>query len=134
MPWSTNSGHYILILQLKNKTSISIGKLGTFVFPPSTYCYVGRAKLHLRQRLARHLRQDKKTRWHIDHLIPHTQVIGVFLFPLAGARECLLAQKLIDLGGTPYPPRFGASDCRCKSHLIQFPKDVNINVLAANIL
>ncbi len=131
MPWSTNSGHYILTLQLKNKSSISIGKLGTFVFPPGTYCYVGRAKLHLRQRLARYFRQDKKIRWHIDHLLPHTEIQAIFFFPLGDTTECTLAQKLAEKGGIPYPPRFGASDCRCKGHLIQFPKDVNLNVLGA---
>lgn len=111
-----------MVLQLKEKTSISIGKLGTFPFYPGTYCYVGRAKTCLRQRLARHSRRTKPLRWHIDYLLPHTEIQAICLFPLGDTTECTLAQKLAEKGGIPYPPRFGASDCRCKGHLIYFTK------------
>lgn len=108
------------MIQLKEETTIPIGKLGTFPFHPGTYCYVGRAKTSLRQRLARHSRKTKALRWHIDYLLPHAEIQAIYLFPLGYATECALAQKLTERGGVPYPHRFGASDCRCKGHLIYF--------------
>ena len=118
MPWTTNRGYYILVIKLKEKITLSIGKLGTFPFYPGIYCYVGRAKTSLRQRLARHSKKTKALRWHIDYLLPHTEIQAIYLFPLGCTTECALAKKLAEKGGIPYPPRFGASDCRCKGHLI----------------
>ena len=95
-----------------------MGRLGTFTFDPGLYCYVGRSKTHLRQRLARHSRKEKTTRWHIDHLLPHTSIRVILLFPLEGLTECILAQSLARQGGIPFPTGFGASECSCPGHLI----------------
>ena len=121
MPWVENKGLYILVLKLAKETTITIGKLGTFTFPPGTYCYVGQARAHLRQRLARHCRKNKPLRWHIDYFLPHVEMQAILLFPPNDTAECALAQQVAKKGGIPFPPRFGASDCRCPGHLIHFP-------------
>jgi len=121
MPWNSNGGHYLLVLKLQGIRKLQVGKLGTFTFPPGIYCYVGRARNHLRQRLARHGKKEKPQRWHIDYLLPHTQIEAILLFPLEGLTECNLVQRLVGMGGKPFPPRFGSSDCRCQGHLIFFP-------------
>lgn len=130
MPWAENKGFYILILHMEKETTITIGKLGTTPFPPGTYCYVGRAKTCLRQRIARHSRKTKSLRWHIDHLLPHVEIRSVFLLPLDSTTECALARQLMGKGGTPYPTRFGASDCRCPGHLIYLPTHHSRQILS----
>lgn len=123
MPWTSNRGHYILVLELQKEVEIKVGRLGPFPFRPGIYCYVGRDKSHLKQRLARHCRERKPNRWHIDYLLPHTRMLAVLLFPLEGLTECSLASMLVKEGGIPFPPRFGASDCHCPGHLILLPKE-----------
>ncbi len=122
MPWACNRGHYVLVLDLEKRTRISVGKLGTFTFSPGLYCYVGRARTLLKQRLARHCRQEKRPRWHIDYLLPHASILAVILLPLDQYTECTLASRLILAGGTAFPSRFGASDCSCPGHLVHFPQ------------
>ncbi len=123
MPWTQNKGLYILILTLREKAFIPVGKLGIIPFPSGTYCYIGRAKRHLRQRLARHSMKSKPTRWHIDYLLPHVEIQAVILLPLSSATECTLAKQLVKMGGKPHPLHFGASDCRCTGHLIYFAQE-----------
>jgi Domain of unknown function DUF123 len=60
-------GCYSLIIYLRKKTLIRIGKLGQAVFPAGTYVYTGSAMGGLEPRLKRHLRSKKKLRWHIDY-------------------------------------------------------------------
>ncbi len=123
MPWVSNGGHYILVLALEKEKKITVGRLGTFTLEPGTYCYVGKSKNHLRQRLARHCRKEKPKRWHIDYFLPHARLMAILLFPLEGLSECALAKRLREKGGLPHPPRFGASDCACPGHLILLPRE-----------
>ena len=118
LDWELNSGHYLLVMQVESPRVIGIGRLGTFNFNPGIYCYAGRARRNLHQRIARHCRKSKSARWHIDHLLPHVNLLGVVLFSLEDHSECGIAGELEALGGTRYPPRFGSSDCRCGGHLI----------------
>ncbi len=134
LPLSLNGGHYLLFFRLGHALSLQVGSLGCFDFQPGLYCYVGRAKRDLRQRIVRHCRSDKPRRWHIDHLILHVEMVAVALFPLTGVSECGLAQKMVRLGGICHPPMFGAaSDCRCPGHLVRFPIDIEIEVLLAQV-
>lgn len=110
-------GSYILLIELKNDTTISIGKLGKRQFDKGCYLYVGSALNSLEQRINRHLRSDKKLYWHVDYLLQHAKVVNVFYKENKAREECNIAktleQQLIPITG------FGCSDCSCKSHLFQ---------------
>jgi Uri superfamily endonuclease len=106
---------YQLVLCLRETVRIQIGALGMFDFPAGYYLYTGSAKKNLEARVRRHLRRNKKLRWHIDYLLnpPEVQIVTVFYY---AAPECVVNQKS---AGSILIPRFGASDCqnRCGSHL-----------------
>lgn len=92
---------------------------------PGRYLYCGSAKGAggLRARLGRHMRKDKKIRWHVDRLTEAGVVEGAFVFE--DGDECALVAKLSHL---PVPwPGFGSSDCRsCQSHLLALPDTLRV--------
>jgi len=108
-------GSYVLVIKNKNNQTIHIGKLGKIFFKKGFYVYVGSALNGLEQRINRHLRENKKTHWHIDYLISKTEVVDVFFRQSKIKDECKIAdnfkQKL------KFIPNFGCSDCKCVSHL-----------------
>ena len=109
-------GSYILIVELKNNSIISIGKKKEKErFNKGYYIYVGSALNGLDQRIQRHLRKQKKIHWHIDYLLKHAVLIDVFCKESKIREECNIAKKLD--GQLCSIPGFGCSDCRCKSHL-----------------
>ncbi|MGB9879850.1 MAG: GIY-YIG nuclease family protein [Anaerolineae bacterium] len=119
-------GTYALILKLEKETQIRIGRLGTFSFPPGYYVYVGSAlgSGGLQARLARHQRSDKKLHWHIDYLLAHARIVGIQVDHSGKRLECRWAQVLLsEPWARVVAPRFGASDCRCLTHLIYAGKD-----------
>jgi Uri superfamily endonuclease len=112
-------GTYALVMFLPRAQAIRIGKLGVFQFPRGNYIYVGSAMNGLRARLARHERRQKKRFWHIDYFLDHARIVDVWT--RAGARrlECAWARAaLAPPNARVVAPRFGASDCDCKTHLI----------------
>ena len=114
-----NSGSYVLVLRVRQPYRIRAGKLPEREYLPGIYFYIGRAKRHLRGRLARHLRTEKKLFWHIDYLLRKAQIKEIWC-RLGFYNECHIASELIELFGEDCSPirGFGASDCRCSSHLI----------------
>jgi len=108
-------GSYILLVELKNDTTINIGKLGKKQFNKGYYAYVGSALNGLEQRIERHLQSQKKMHWHIDSLLRHAKIINIFYKENKIREECNIAKtldkKLLSV------PDFGCSDCTCKSHL-----------------
>lgn len=118
-------GTYALILLLKRKKEITVGKLGTFAFPAGYYLYAGSAlgPGGLEARLARHHRRHKKPRWHIDYLLEHAELIEVWSTVSPDRLECLWAQAAQELPGSKIPvPGFGSSDCHCSSHLVHLAR------------
>lgn len=124
-----DKGLYHLILRLGRATSLPIGKLGTFSFPPGYYVYTGSALNNLQARINRHRRRHKKLRWHIDYLRCKAELVAIRIYPIslrsasttAFRTECLLNQRVQDLPGAQISvPGFGSSDCRCRSHLTYF--------------
>ncbi len=95
------------------------------VFPdvslnPGWYLYVGSARRGLKARLARHLRYDKKRRWHIDYLLNGHSLTIHNIFLGAPGEECRLAASLLALPGVSIPQvGLGASDCRCPAHIMR---------------
>ena len=99
-----------------------MGSLGNIEFKSGYYAYVGSALGGLKQRLKRHLKKDKKKRWHIDYLLELANIEGVFVWQSKKAIEDKIACKLKKK--FDYIDGFGSSDSRCESHLF-YSKDKN---------
>jgi sugar fermentation stimulation protein A len=116
-----DKGTYILAMKLDNTTKITIGKLGRFTFPAGHYLYFGSAMNGLHARIARHLRSEKCLHWHIDYLLQQATIIDIWYIESAERLECRLYLEATRLAGASVPVKgFGASDCRCTSHLLYF--------------
>lgn len=106
---------YQLHIRLAQPLRVQIGRFGEFDFPAGDYVYTGSAKRNFEARVARHLRREKRLRWHIDYLLaaPGVAVVEVVR---SSEPECALNQATA--GEVPVAG-FGASDCRrgCASHL-----------------
>ncbi|HUK39709.1 MAG TPA: GIY-YIG nuclease family protein [Candidatus Acidoferrales bacterium] len=130
-------GCYSLVIDLKQRKKIRIGKLGEIEFQPGHYVYTGSAMAGLRPRLLRHLSNRKKLRWHIDYFLQDQQarVKKIFLYPAAPGQECRQNQRIGALRGAQFVRRkFGASDCKsgCASHLIFFPREYRPRMSESN--
>lgn len=110
-----NATTYQLIIDVPAPLRIAVGRLGQFSFPAGKYCYTGPAKTNLEARVARHLRREKKLRWHIDYLLCQRRV-RVIDVVRHNTPECTVNQQVT---GRVVAAKFGASDCKsgCISHL-----------------
>jgi Uri superfamily endonuclease len=113
-------GAYALLLRSSHWRRVQIGQLGTLDLRPGYYLYIGSAlgPGGLRARLAHHLGKPARPHWHLDYLVPHTRPAAVWCCYDVIRREHEWAAAVSGLPFTSIPlPRFGASDCRCPSHL-----------------
>ena len=106
---------YSLFIKVEKPQIVTVGRLGSFEFISGNYIYSGSARRNLLSRVNRHLKKEKKLRWHIDYLLsaPTVDIVKVLVSTIS---EC----ELVVAGGcTVLVPGFGASDCRsgCGSHL-----------------
>ena len=117
------AGTYGLMMYLPAFQALTVGRLGTHRFNRGWYIYVGSARGPggVAARLRHHLGICATPHWHLDYLRPWTR--PRLAWAAACTREhqwaaCLgaLPAAVIPLAG------FGASDCRCTSHLIYFPR------------
>ncbi len=116
-------GTYVLIMELDRNRIIKVGKLGTFKFPRGFYTYVGSAfgPGGLKARVGRHLRKDKKKKWHIDYFLRFARIVEVLATPKKCEKE--LAGKLLKHGKCVVK-RFGSTDDKInETHLIFFSKN-----------
>ena len=120
-------GCYILIIELKENKSIQVGKIGNIGFKKGFYVYIGSALNGLEQRINRHLRNEKKIRWHIDYLLQNGEITDIFYKENDIKEECSVAKKFD--GKLKSIPNFGCSDCRCKSHLFYGSLKVLKNII-----
>lgn len=114
---------YVLVLRLPRPATIAVGRLGTFHFPSGWYAYTGSARGPggLAARISRHLRSPKPLHWHVDYLRTAVEPVGIWYALGAQKRECVWARALAGFPGALIPaPRFGASDCRCRAHMVHF--------------
>ena len=116
-------GSYVLVIELPEEQAIVIGGLKVIHFPRGYYAYVGSALGGLESRLSRHLRRNKKLRWHIDYLLRSATVRAVIYAETDQKKECLVAQVLS--WRLPSLLGFGCSDCDCPSHLF-FCQDLEV--------
>jgi Uri superfamily endonuclease len=126
------AGNYGLVLRSDRARLLQIGRLGRFRFPAGWYVYLGSAKGPggLQARVERHWRGTGRTHWHVDYLRQAARPISVWYAVKSDTRECAWAAALPDLGGRIVVPRFGASDCKCASHLYWFEEYPELSVLA----
>lgn len=113
-------GTYLLVLRASRSAVIQVGKLGRYFFPAGYYVYVGSAfgTGGIRARVGRHLSGGRKLHWHIDYLRSAAVVQEVWFSTEPVSLEHRWAQQIGELEGFQVPvEKFGASDCRCASHL-----------------
>jgi sugar fermentation stimulation protein A len=126
--WSKNRirGIYQLLLFLSAGRFIKIGNRNRTLFPAGYYVYVGSAMGGIMPRVGRHLRKEKKLRWHIDYFLKYANVVGVRSIQTNYKKlECKLSKRLGKSGGVVIFKKFGSSDCNCPSHLYYFGNDRN---------
>lgn len=115
-------GAYILVLELKEQTTISFGATRTVDCPAGFYCYTGSAYGPGGfKRVDRHLDRFETAdpsdpHWHIDYLIDAaTRLLGDLR--QENGSECELATEIADqLNGIS---QIGATDCDCDTHLFR---------------
>jgi Uri superfamily endonuclease len=113
---------YVVLTYVPRRTTVTVGSLGPVSFERGWYAYVGSAARGRRARVARHLAADKPLRWHADYLFAAFPARRAWLVD-GGAGECELAAGLeASPGAARLPARFGAGDCRCRGHLVYFPR------------
>ena len=111
-------GSYILAIRLEAGLRLTVGRLGNCDFPAGLYLYFGSALNGLAGRVGRHLRREKKLRWHVDYLTAAAGVGQVWWAGDETRRECSWAQAALQQGASVSVPGFGSSDCRCSAHLL----------------
>lgn len=125
---------YALVLRLEAPAEIQVGGLGRCAFQPGYYVYVGSAAKGLWRRLARHLRREKRLRWHIDYLTRIAAPVEVWCDLSLANQECLWARLLLRSDGATLAVRgFGASDCGCGGHLVCLPAMPHLDELLAKL-
>lgn len=122
-----DSGAYCLLIRLRRRQRLRVGRLGVFDFPAGFYVYCGSALGGLAARLNRYKRKAKRLHWHIDHLLalPAAEIVMTQTYPSERRLECVLAKAVLNAPGATVVARgFGSSDCRagCPAHLIYFPR------------
>ncbi len=111
-----DKGDYIMVLHLGEDRSVSVGSKGRMEFKAGYYMYVGSAKANLTQRMERHKRKRKNKHWHLDYLRGYCDVVAAMAVRSSDDLECAMAQDLRKITEWEIP-KFGSSDCHCKSHL-----------------
>lgn len=123
-PLPAEPGTYALLLRSDTDRTVDVGRLGSLNVRPGWYVYVGSAlgPGGLAARVGRHLRREKTCRWHIDYLRAVTVRESVWYATGTSRVECRWATVLAGMKKATVPLEgFGASDCRCRSHLVWFP-------------
>ncbi|MEJ2726917.1 MAG: GIY-YIG nuclease family protein [Deltaproteobacteria bacterium] len=116
-------GTYALVMRCSSHQYVAVGKRGRLRLRPGFYVYVGSAfgPGGLKARIAHHMKISKKPHWHMDYLRPALTLKEIWFTYDSSHREHQWAGVLAGSRGATIPfSGFGASDCRCKSHLTFF--------------
>jgi len=112
-------------MKLDTERKINTGRLGDLNFPSGFYIYVGSALGGFKSRIKRHLSKGKTLKWHIDYFLNEARILQIVLCITEKPLECVLAQALSE--DLLPVPRFGSSDCKCKSHLYFSDNERDLN-------
>jgi sugar fermentation stimulation protein A len=122
IPWdyiegeARDQGSYILLLKLKERLNIDVGKLGRVSFKKGFYLYVGSAMANLSKRIERHRHLRKQHHWHIDELRAVAEFHSALAIRSSARLECDIAKALLRIAHWRIPG-FGSTDCGCDTHL-----------------
>ena len=124
-------GVYVLVLKLDRDTKIHTGSLGELHLKRGFYAYVGSALgAGGFKRVTRHFNvasgRNPARKWHIDHLLPCSEVVCTVLMPTEEALECKVAKTLGEF--SEGIEGFGCTDCGCSSHLFFSEADFRDNI------
>lgn len=125
---SRERGTYTLLVELDEPIEIEVGALGRRTFPAGWYAYTGSAfGTGGFSRIDRHRRvaagEHDVRYWHIDYLLGHPATRLAAVARSAGIdAECVIARALPG----ERVPAFGASDCKCGSHLAYATERANL--------
>lgn len=116
-----------MLIRLKERSDIRIGRLATLQFNSGYYAYAGSAMRGLKHRISRHLRKEKKLHWHIDYLLEKANVVKVIVCQSENSIECDIAEAI----GSMYTVvnGFGSSDCKCPGHLFYNSSNLGDNIM-----
>lgn len=134
---NSQRGTYALILRLSAPQAIEVGRLGLVAFRPGFYAYVGSAlgPGGLAARIEHHVRAESRPHWHIDYLRRAAPIVSIWFVESQERLECIWARALGLLSGYDQPARaFGASDCRCDSHLAYFESEPDLQAFQASLM
>ena len=115
----TAPGAYLLLVELAAPLTLSAPRPGG-VLAPARYLYLGSARGPggLRARLGRHLRAERRPRWHVDQVTAAGTVLAALAW--LDGRECAWRAAVQARGAQVPVGGFGSSDCRrCPAHLLQ---------------
>lgn len=124
VPLPVLPGSYVLVLALGRAVTLQVGKLGTTRFRRGFYAYAGSAlgPGGIAARVGRHVRLNGTPHWHVDYLRRVAPACEAWFAIGRTRREHAWARALAGLSGAVTAiAGFGASDCRCTSHLVYFP-------------
>lgn len=118
----STGGDYALWLRVSNPVLIDAGRLEGVEMSSGWALYFGSARGPggLKARLSRHIKPStqKRAHWHIDYLTAAIPIQELWWLSHKKRSECRWAMIAAEIG---HPvDSFGASDCRCGSHLVQF--------------
>ncbi|MBD3265246.1 DUF123 domain-containing protein [bacterium] len=119
-PLPAQAGTYALILHCSKTQTVRIGKKGDLALATGYYIYIGSAfgPGGVRARLAHHFHPANRPHWHIDYLRRVVAITEIWWVCSSIHHEHEWAAHLTRIRDVQIPlPRFGASDCRCPSHL-----------------
>jgi len=125
IPWALldreclDKGSYLLLIHLEEPLAFEEGTLRGTTIEPAFYIYTGSAMANLSKRIERHRRREKKFHWHIDYLRDRGTVLADFPVRSSQELECAMARDVGHIADFDVP-RFGCSDCSCRSHLFGF--------------
>lgn len=112
-------GTYAMWFRCESTATVTVGRRGRLGLVPGHYIYIGSAfgPGGIKARVARHCRQRKPKRWHIDYIRPYLTPLGVWYSHSPEHLEHVWANALADTLGSVPIDGFGCSDCRCRAHL-----------------
>lgn len=115
-------GTYALLFSCSKRARASVGALGCVELAPGHLVYVGSAlgAGGLAGRLRHHVAPLGRPRWHVDFLRPHASLVGAWWTSNTRRLEHTWAACLASAPSfSQARAGFGASDCRCTTHLFQ---------------
>jgi sugar fermentation stimulation protein A len=116
-----DKGGYLMVFCNEEPFNKVIGSLGERKFEKGYYVYAGSAMQGLEKRIKRHLKKNKKIRWHLDYISPyHMKALKVYPIMRKDRIEEHLVQGLLRFS-PGYVEGFGASDSEAPSHFFYFP-------------